>query len=52
MWDLINDLTGYDVRTLENRDGIIYTPDGLNLWDVMTKSFEKSRKMEKCLVFH
>lgn len=44
MWDLINDLTEYDVRTLENRDGIIYTPDGLNLWDVMTKSFEKKQE--------
>ena len=43
MWHLINDLTGYDVRDLENRDGTIYTPDGQDLWDVMTKSFEKKQ---------
>lgn len=43
MWQLINDLTGYDVRNLENREGTIYTPDGQDLWDVMTKSMERKQ---------
>lgn len=41
MWHLVNDLTGYDIRKLENKDGTIYTPDGQDLWDVMTKAYQK-----------
>ena len=27
MWHFVNDMTGLDMRELENRDGVIYTPD-------------------------
>lgn len=32
---MVQDLTGYDIRELERKDGNIYTPDGQNLWDVL-----------------
>lgn len=41
MWHLVNDLTGYDIRSLDNQNGIIYAPDGRKLWDVMTENYEK-----------
>lgn len=41
IWHFVNDLTGYDIRKLENRNGIIYTPDGCNLWDVVKENYGK-----------
>lgn len=41
IWHFVNDLTGYDIRKLENKNGIIYTPDGRNLWDVMKEEYGK-----------
>ena len=43
MWHFVNDLTGLDIRELENRDGVIYTPDGQNLWDVMMQKYREKR---------
>ncbi len=43
MWHFVNDLTGLDMRKLENKDGIIYTPDGQNLWDVVTERYNELR---------
>ena len=43
MWHFVNDLTGFDMRKLENKDGIIYTPDGQNLWDVVTERYNELR---------
>ena len=41
MWHFVNDMTGLDMRELENRDGVIYTPDGRNLWDVVTEQYNE-----------
>lgn len=41
IWHFVNDLTGYDIRKLENKNGIIYTPDGSNLWDVVKEEYGK-----------
>lgn len=47
MWHFVNDMTGLDMRKLENRDGVIYTPDGRNLWDAVTERYnEKLAKAE------
>ena len=47
MWHFVNDMTGLDMRELENRDGVIYTPDGQNLWDRVTERYnEKLAKGE------
>ena len=43
MWHFVNDMTGLDMRELENRDGVIYTPDGRNLWDVVTEQYNEKR---------
>ena len=43
MWHFVNDMTGLDMRELENRDGVIYTPDGRNLWDVVTERYNEKR---------
>ena len=45
MWHFVNDMTGLDMRKLENRDGIIYTPDGRNLWDAVKEGYKE--KLEK-----
>ncbi len=39
MWHFVNDMTGLDMRELENRDGVIYTPQGQNLWDAVTQRY-------------
>lgn len=41
MWHFVNELTGLDMRRLENKNGIIYTPDGQDLWDVVTKQYDE-----------
>ena len=41
MWHFVNDLTGLDMRMLENRDGVIYSPDGRNLWDEVTERYNE-----------
>ncbi len=41
MWHFVNDMTGLDMRELENRDGVIYTPDGRNLWDTVTERYNE-----------
>jgi len=47
MWHFVNDMTGLDMRELANRDGVIYTPDGRNLWDAVTERYhEKLAKGE------
>ena len=43
MWHFVNDMTGLDMRELENRDGVIYTPEGRNLWDVVTERYNEKR---------
>lgn len=43
MWHFVNDMTGLDMRELENRDGVVYTPDGRNLWDVVTEQYNEKR---------
>lgn len=43
IWHFVNELTGFDMRKLENKDGIIYTPDGQNLWDVVTERYHEMR---------
>ncbi len=43
MWHFVNDMTGLDMRKLENRDGVIYTPDGQNLWDVVTERYKEKK---------
>lgn len=43
MWHFVNDMTGLDMRKLENRDGVIYTPDERNLWDVVTEQYNEKR---------
>lgn len=35
---MVQDLAGYDIRELDRQDGKIYTPDGQDLWDVLTKN--------------
>ncbi len=47
MWHFVNDMTALDMRKLENKDGVIYTPDGQNLWDMVTEQYnEKLKKGE------
>lgn len=41
MWHFVNDMTGLDMRELENRNGILYTPDGQNLWDLVTERYNE-----------
>lgn len=43
MWHFVKDMTGLDMRELENRDGVIYTPEGQNLWDVVTNRYNELR---------
>ena len=43
MWHFVNDMTGPDMRELENRDGGLYTPDGRNLWDAVTEQYNEKR---------
>ena len=41
LWTVVNDLTGYDMRELECKDGILYTPEGRNLWEIVKENYEK-----------
>lgn len=41
VYHLVDQLTGLDIRELENRDGIIYTPDGQDLWQVMSDKYKE-----------
>ena len=41
VYHLVDKLTGYDIRELENRDGAIYTPDGEDLWKVLTEKYNE-----------
>lgn len=34
----VEELTGYDIRTLERHDGTFWTPDGKDLWSVLVKA--------------
>lgn len=43
LWHFVNDMTGLDMRELENRDGVIYTPEGQNLWNIVTKCYNEKR---------
>ena len=52
MWHFVNDMTALDMRKLENKDGVIYTPDGRNLWDMVTERYnEKLKKGEIDIIF-
>lgn len=41
VFDLIKDYTGYDVRELVSEDGKLLTPDGEDVWELMTKKYEE-----------
>ena len=38
LYQMVKDLSGLDIRTLERKNGTIYTPDGKDLWDVLTQA--------------
>lgn len=40
VYHMVRQLTDYDLRTLENRNGRFYTPDGKDLWDVLSDRYK------------
>ena len=36
VYHMVKQLTDYDLRTLENKNGRFYTPDGSDLWEVLS----------------
>lgn len=41
IYHLVDKLTGYDIRELENKNGKFYTPDGEDLWEVLTEKYSE-----------
>lgn len=39
LYHFVDKLTGLDIRELENRDGKFYTPDGQELWSVLSEKY-------------
>lgn len=41
VYHLVDTLTGYDIRELENKNGKFYTPDGKDLWKVLVEKYNE-----------
>ncbi len=41
VFDLVKEYTGYDVRDLVAEDGKLLTPDGEDVWELMTENYAK-----------
>ena len=41
VYHMVKQLTDYDLRTLENKNGRFYTPDGRDLWDVLSDRYKE-----------
>lgn len=39
LYHFVDKLTGLDIRELENKDGKFYTPDGQELWSVLSEKY-------------
>lgn len=46
VFHIVKELTGYDLRKMENKDGKFYTPDGRDVWDVVTEKYNELCKKE------
>lgn len=41
VYHMVRQLTDYDLRTLENKNGRFYTPDGSDLWEVLSDRYKE-----------
>ncbi len=41
VYHMVKQLTDYDLRTLENKNGRFYTPDGSDLWEVLSNRYKE-----------
>lgn len=41
VYHLVDQLTGYDIRKLEYKDGKFFTPDGEDLWNVLEDKYDE-----------
>ncbi len=41
VYHMVRQLTGYDLRSLENKNGRFYTPDGNDLWEVLSNRYKE-----------
>ncbi len=46
LFHFVKRITGYDMRELKNENFKFYTPDGQELWDVVTKEFNEKAKYD------
>lgn len=46
LFHFVKRITGYDMRELKNENFKFYTPDGQELWDVVTKEFNERAKYD------
>ena len=41
VYHMVRQLTDYDLRTLENKNGRFYTPGGSDLWEVLSNRYKE-----------
>ena len=48
---MVKQLTDYDLRTLENKNGRFYTPDGSDLWEVLSNKYKEMAESKEAVSF-
>lgn len=43
VYHLVKDLTGYDIRELDNKEGKFYTPNGRDLWEILSDKYQEMK---------
>lgn len=51
VYHMVKQLTDYDLRTLENKNGRFYTPDGSDLWEVLSNKYKEMAESGEAVSF-
>ena len=51
VYHMVKQLTDYDLRTLENKNGRFYTPDGSDLWEVLSNKYKEMAESKEAVSF-
>ena len=51
VYHMVRQLSGYDLRTLENKNGRFYTPDGIDLWEVLSNRYKEMAESGEAVSF-
>ena len=51
VYHMVKQLTDYDLRTLENKNGRFYTPDGSDLWEVLSNRYKEMAENGEAVSF-